>query len=300
MFGRFPKRVSVQSAALIGPSETKPSVLRIGDDGSLVLEGISGQTVGNARGAGAIDLQTLRSNATRVASGANSVALGAGMASGIKSIAIGNDRDYPAVASGVRATAIGSGQNGNTASGVGSLALGDASNAAGDASVAIGSGARAIGLLSCALTAGNTTNVHEIGFGGVSGVEAFVVGGNAQCVGTQTTDATDTPLTVRTTRIVVPTKTLFHGTGKVIAYSTAFKAKAWDINFTIARDDSNNTRLIGTPTVTEAHADAEAADWAIAVSADDTNEALVITVTGQTDTTIRWGARLDFVKLTQV
>jgi hypothetical protein len=69
--------------------------------------------------------------------------------------------------------------------------------------------------------------------------------------------------------------------------------KAWEIRGVITRDGSNNTRIVGTPTITVLAQDADGtptpSTWAIAsITADDTNESLAINVTGQAGTVIRW------------
>jgi hypothetical protein len=69
----------------------------------------------------------------------------------------------------------------------------------------------------------------------------------------------------------------------------------WEIQACIKRDLANNTSLVGsagTGTAPAALRDAGAAAWSIAVTADDTNEALVVTVTGEADKTIRWLAHI--------
>lgn len=72
-----------------------------------------------------------------------------------------------------------------------------------------------------------------------------------------------------------------------------YKVKAWEIKCIITRDNSNNTRIVGTPIITELGADTEAASWAItSITADNTNESLAITVTGEAATNIRFQASL--------
>jgi hypothetical protein len=65
----------------------------------------------------------------------------------------------------------------------------------------------------------------------------------------------------------------------------------WLITGCIKRDGANNTVLVGVPTGTgtpSAFNDAGAATWTVAVTADDTNEALGVTVTGEASKTISW------------
>jgi len=275
-----------------GGATAQASPLLLLDDGSIILRDLPGQTAANARGASAIDLQHTRSNSINVASGARSVAIGANArASANDSIAIGIE----AVSSGGISIVLG---NYATASGSQSTAIGRAT-ATGAASIALGQTALASGNNACALPQGVATNQNEVCFGAQGESGSVVSHGVLQCAARQTTNATPAALTAANTNLIVSAKTVWHGVGQVVAYSTAYKAKAWDVNFTIARDGSNATRLIGSPTITVAQADAEAADWTIDITANDTTEAFVITATGAADTTIRWAARLDYVKFTQ-
>jgi len=57
------------------------------------------------------------------------------------------------------------------------------------------------------------------------------------------------------------------------------------------------TALVGTVTKTVIGADAGAATWDIAATADTTNGALIVTVTGETGKTIRWSVRGDISEL---
>lgn len=72
--------------------------------------------------------------------------------------------------------------------------------------------------------------------------------------------------------------------------------KTWDIVGSIKRGAAAaNTALLGTPTITVLGADTNlGADNTtgaiIAITADTTNGGLLITVTGQTDKTLRWVA----------
>jgi len=64
--------------------------------------------------------------------------------------------------------------------------------------------------------------------------------------------------------------------------------KGWFIEGVIKRGaNAASTALVGTPTVTSLYADAGAATWTIAVTADTTNGGLAVTFTGQAGTTIR-------------
>lgn len=62
----------------------------------------------------------------------------------------------------------------------------------------------------------------------------------------------------------------------------------------IKRDGSNNTTLVGSNATTPIE---DNASWAVAITADDTNEALIITVTGVASATIHWVARIELTEV---
>lgn len=64
------------------------------------------------------------------------------------------------------------------------------------------------------------------------------------------------------------------------------KSKAWKLEGCIQRDSSNNTALIGS--VSKTIISDSGVGWDVTISADDTNEALVIRVSGEVGLTIRW------------
>lgn len=240
------------------------SVAILGDDGTFYLEGIAGQTPGNPRGAGAIDLQTSRSAATQVASGANAVAFGyRNTASGSSSVALG----YSNTASATGTTALG---RTSTAAATYGTAMGFLGHAEIECSLAIGAGGSAIGT-----------------------AQAVV-----QPTYTVTTDATQTQISAGNASYTldISAKRLYVITGTIAAMSDStdgYKCKGWKIEAMIARDNSNSTRIIGTPTITVIGNDTDAAGWSVdSITADDTNERLNINVTGEAATTIRWVAAL--------
>lgn len=254
--------------------------------GAIWLE-VDGQTAGNARGSGAFDWQATRGAVARVASGANAVAIGSeNTASASGSVAIG----YGCNATGANAVALGSASG---ASGAYAVTIGRLGAASGEASATFGGYSTA------------ATNANQVGLCG----DPVLVGtqGAIQGLALGTTDATSTPLrtitTAATYRMVLPAKRLIAFTGIVTAFCevtgspNTYFAKTWEIKGAIKRDNSNSTVLVGTPVIVEMARDADGAKtpstWAIAsITADDTNEALAINVTGQASTTIRWQATL--------
>ena len=74
------------------------------------------------------------------------------------------------------------------------------------------------------------------------------------------------------------------------------KGKTWRIEGGIRRDGSNNTALIGTVSKTVLSEDGTT-NYDISVAADDTNEALGITVTGAASETVRWHCRVEITEV---
>ena len=122
-----------------------------------------------------------------------------------------------------------------------------------------------------------------------------------------TTDATLKPLAVYndvTARPVIPAYRLWNIKGLVSAFCqvtgtpNTYYARTWEIRATLKRDASNNTTIVGTPTIVDLARDSDAggitpSTWAVStITADDTNESLAINVIGQDATTIRWQASL--------
>lgn len=226
-------------------------------DGTLWVE-VAGQTAGNARGSGAIDLCNVRTGATNVASGANAFQAGKdNRASGAQSVALGDSC---------------------IASGTGAVAIGYSCNATQSRTTALG-----------ALASANLYGECARGFGGSIGGEAQIrelgLRGN-------TTNDTATELFlngIASNRAVVPAKGVWRVKGACIAEKSDYTAaSAWDVECVIARDNSNVTRLIGSASATLVQQDAALSGCAVALTADDTNEALKVTVTGLAATNLKW------------
>ena len=69
----------------------------------------------------------------------------------------------------------------------------------------------------------------------------------------------------------------------------------YTITGAIKRDGSDNTALLAAVTKTVIHEDD--GSWDVAVTADDANEALIITVTGDASNPVRWGASARFTEV---
>lgn len=301
--------------------------LIIGSDGSIYTEQDNGIRP-DIRIPGCIDIQTRRNSknntvvygyvdsyldaygAWSVSSGLiGSVILGAYNSVGTwgrAAVAIGNSNSV-SEQSGQAGVAIGQ-SNKATA---GSVAVGDTcvggsfGFAAGSnchtmtAAVAIGKSITAYyynALFGCYLNCSGQFSRLAFGSDGTYGsMSGFIEGG------IQTADATPALLAANAYsfyaigNMVAKRAILFKGI--VLAYSSAYKAKAWEISGLCVRDASNNTRIVGTSTIIELYADAEASTWAVtSITADDTNEKFDITVTGQANTSIRWNSNLTFTQ----
>lgn len=241
-----------------------------------------GAIAGNARGNFSVDLQTSRSIAAHVASGANSAVLGGtgNRASGTSSVAVGDNVE----ATNSYATAIGG--SANTASGTASICLGGSnSTASADYGTTIGYQASATFYGQTALASGGFT-----GAGSAQGSHATLRG--------TTTDATPTEIFLNGSnqRMSIPTDTSWSFLIQVIARRTdADNETNTYLRFGAIDNNAGTTALAGT--VQSLSTVEEQAAWDVTITADDTNDSLKISVTGAASKTIRWVA---FVTLVQV
>ncbi len=260
----------------------------------------STSTGGNKRGTFAVDWQTSRSNAAEVASGNQSVVGGGhrntasgaqstvpggtiNTASGASSTVAGGESN---TASNTRAT-VGGGAS-NTASGVSSTVMGGFQNtASGDYSVAVGRSASTRAIYGAFAFSGGA-----LGSNNDQRREFILYAG--------TTDATPKAMTTdgasasTTNQIILPNTSLFTYTGTLSVRENATgDSNSWKFEGAIKRGaNAAATALLGSPTVTLLGQDAGAATWTFALTADTTNGALAITVTGEASHTLRWVSRV--------
>ena len=235
-----------------------------------------------------------------VATGSGSIALGSAYASGVNSFAaINNDVSGTNGALGDDAVAIGSSARAvQQAVGVGSAA-----QATGTSSVALGQNAKATVDKSVAILQSVSEIEGKLTFAGnyfspflgsaQSGLYFFL---------RQTTNATPTVLTTDNgspstdNQIVLSADGLsfsFHGT--IIArqqLSGGTNYAAWEIKGSILRNTGAASTTLGSHNVNKLSASAGASAWTVVLSADTTNAALKIEVTGAAATNIRWGATI--------
>ena len=249
---------------------------------------------GNARGANAVDLQQQRAVATQVASGLNSTISGgeSNTASSTRSTVAGGNLNS---ASSPNAT-VGGGGN-NTASGTSAVIAGGSTNTAAGVGSWVPGGLQA-------------TTRGIIGRGAWSSGRIAANGDNQSGehqLGRQTVDATATRLTSdgaaagTTNQINLPNFSSYAGLLMVTAKATGTTDAAhWVINCGAVRGNGVGTVVVqgGGAALVPALSNGTGSAWRIDVSADTTNGALGITVTGAAATTINWSARYANVEAT--
>lgn len=272
-------------------------------------------TGGNARGANAVDLQTLRSSASQVASGAGSVALGRyATASGPGSFAATDGSGgLGSTASGTRGSvAFAGGQ----ATGVyEAVAIGYNCTASGaNTSLAIGNNATASGNFSATAIGNNVTasgNVTQaFGNGSLAdrygmfarAAATFAAGGDAQQVAfvlrNKTTNNTATTLFPdgSSTRLTIPSGKVLSAICRICGIKSDGSAVANYVRRVVIKNVGGTTSLVGTvETIGTDIEDNAATD--VAITADNTNDALQINVTGITTETWRWVAVVEGLEI---
>jgi hypothetical protein len=252
-----------------------------GQGATLAQVSDNGTGGGNKRGIFATDWQKRRTAATMVASGSDST-----IAGGRSNTASAQDSTV-------------CGGNGNTASsGYATVVGGDLNTANGFLSIVVG-GRRGITRGITGFVALPASSVPIANANGVSQAGLLILG-------RQTTDATATILTSNTAvadatnQLVLANNAASCVRGSVIANVTGGgNTKAWTFEGAIKRGAAAaNTSIVGTFSTNVIAADAGASTWTIALSADTTNGALQVQVTGQAATTIRWVCKLESTEVT--
>ena len=258
----------------------------------------STSTGGNKRGTYSVDLQMARSAAAQVASGSYAFVAGrANTASATGAVAIGYGNTSSTGGDGV---AIG---YGNTVTGSASVAMGDTNTASGSKSVAIGYQGTASGDYSFCVGMGSGTAAAaqswNISNGGVTDVRNQGVTGcstNAQSnmytLYQETTDATPATLHPNGT---AGTEYLTVRSNKIYAFTVLVAGRnisdgggcGYELKGVI-ENAGGTVALVGT--VTKTVIAETTAGYDCDITADDTNNCLVITVTGLASKEVRWAA----------
>jgi hypothetical protein len=232
-----------------------------------------------ALGTDAVNIQTTRTAATTVASGVRAICVGNSTASGQESISIGRA---------------------SLASSTHAICIGDQSSATAQAAVCIGretSASGSLGVVGIGYAA-NASSANSVAFSLVTtslrsqfGTIPF----NAVYWGGQTTNATATILNLdatATNRMTIAANTAL-AVDILLVARRSDTADKWLVArrfLGIRRDGSNNTSLIGSVQTLGTDQSAGSPSWTFALTADDTNEALQLEVTGAASETVQWRA----------
>lgn len=235
---------------------------------------------------------------------------------------------YTNVASGAQSFVGGGGgaASGNTASGQLSAVVGGSVNIASTIGAFVGGGSSNTASGAYSVVAGGNKNVADGSYSSVSGIlgsarslgssrvlsstifSSSTVGLSQELdivVGITTSNATPAVATsdggaaTTTNQLVLPNTSAYLVKGLVVArQNTTGDTKSWEFTAHIKRGaNAAATALVAAVVPTAVANDAGAATWAIAVSADTTNGALAVTVTGEAAKTIRWVAYLNSVQV---
>ena len=262
---------------------------------------------GNSRGNDAVDLQTLRTGATEVASGSASV-IGGGdsnKATGVGSVVAGGVANE---VSGVEAV-IGGGI-GNVASGQTSVIAGGQFNQATQTDAVVAGGTTNTASGSAAAVGGGELNTasgsHSAVSGGLYGSASkygqeahasgrFAANGDAQrsiyTLRRSTSNNTPSELFLdgSSSRLTIPSDSTYAFRILLVARRSDADNESAAYEFVGCIDNNaGTTALVGSVTKTVVAEDT--AGWDADVTADNTNDALVIKVTGENAKTIRWVA----------
>jgi hypothetical protein len=245
-----------------------------------------------ALGTNSVNIQSGRDNAAHVAKDASSVCVG-----------------YGARSTSSSATAVGhNSSSGNSAAAIGTSAVagndafaGGASAASGNLGVAIGrsadasssSGGIAIGYL----TSATGTQATSVGYSVTNSLRGSFATNSFRAAywGGQTTNATPLILNLdatATNRFTIAASTALAVDILLVARRSGTQDK-WLVArrfLGIRRDGSNNTSLIGSVQTLGTDQSDGSPSWTFALTADDTNEALQLEVTGAASETVEWRA----------
>lgn len=204
------------------------------------------------------------------------------LASGVHSVAIGDT----ATASGEEALAIGPGA---TATAPNAMALGVNASAGGTNSIAFGRGA---------ITNKSSQHAHSSAlFDGISGsaqVSRLVM---ICLTPNATAKAMTLAATLAGTPLTIPTDTAWDVMIRIVATQQGMaNIKRFDRSC-IAVNDGGTINLSGVDTIGTDQTIGSPGSWSVALSADNTNNALKVEVTGAASTDIRWVASVEVVEV---
>lgn len=256
---------------------------------------------GNARGANAVDWQTIRSSANMAATGAQSVIAGGqnNLANSVNATISGGLSN---IANAAQATV--SGGTTNTSSGVGATVSGGNTNVSSGTGAVISGGYNNLSSSSLGWVPGgwhgSTRGVYGRGAWASGNIAAT---GDAQSgehvLRRQTTDATPTRVTADNTAastintINLPNFSAYAGVIIISAKAAGGTDAAFWIRFIGAVRGANaaSTTIMAGFTSLPTASNGTGSVWVADVAADTTNGGIAVTVTGAAATTINWTAR---------
>jgi hypothetical protein len=215
-----------------------------------------------------------------------------------------NSSNRASVALGESATASGSnstvsGGYLNTASASGATVVGGTYNTANSSSSTV-IGARGItrSVVGYTVFAAHSNDI-------LSSVQGAAQGG-LLVLAVVTTDATATVLVSNAqsaqsiNQVALPANSAYYFKGSVIAGVTGGgNTKAWSFEGAVKRGaTAASTAIVGSVVLNTIAQDSGASAWSIAITADTTNGAIAVTVTGAAATTIRWVAKIETTEMT--
>lgn len=287
-------------AAWVGANGPVAAVIGTPADGATLgrvrfVDAIGGEVSsvpGGERGQASIDFQIGRTGASEIASGFLSVLLGGfgNTASGTGAVAIGGESNK---SSGDAATAIGGGSNLVTGKGATAISC-TSTTVSGEGAAAVGSQASEASGKYSVIVGGIKVKAERYGES-ASGSFVFSGQGDAQRIvlnaGAETANATPTPLFLdgpgASERMDVPVGSALAFTAKVFGISTGGTVAGFYIRQGIIRNTAGTTALIGS--IQSVGTDIETdVGLNVTITADNTNDALDISVTGIAATDMRW------------
>lgn len=276
-------------------------------------------TGGNVRGANAIDLSTLRTAATQVASGEAAIVVGIRNTAGDYATAIGHictASGAYAVSIGFSCSAIAAGiaiGNSTTVSSNGYIAIGTSCLATNYGMLAVGMGCTASNIHAVAIGRANTAsewNTVALGWESVADRHSmqsyasgkFAVAGDNQSVRfllrNKTTNTTPTTLFAdgSAARITIPSGKILFADVLISGIKSDGSAAVCYKRKVAIKNVGGTTALVGTvETIGTDIEDSAGCD--VAITADNTNDALQINVTGITSETWRWVAVVEGLEI---
>jgi hypothetical protein len=261
------------SALVLTPKGTGAFILGPKPDGTI--------TGGNARGAGAVDLQLNRTAATQVANGANAVVLG-----GIRN-----------TASGAQSSSLGGFSNSVTTTY--GVVAGRDNSCTGSSSVVFGLENQATALYSATISGQQGSADRQAMQAHAAG--QFAAKGDAQRARfvlrnkTTTNSAVELFLDGSSVRLTIPSGKIFAFTINISGVKSDGSAVAHYLRQYALKNISATTTEVYAPVTIGSD---NAAGTSIALSANDTNNALRVEVTGVSGETWRWVAAVDAVEIT--